>query len=79
MESNTKTYAIEVLRWLLVVPAACCASWFGLSVGYAISYPFGNSPSTISSAYLFPLLQLMPAGVAFTFTGGMVAPRLRVY
>jgi hypothetical protein len=64
----------EPLRWILFVPAAVVASWLGAGVGSV--FVFTRNPGY--AEFLFPLLFLLPSGVAFTLVGAMVAPRYRV-
>lgn len=64
----------EVLRWVLIVPAAVLSSW--LSAGLGSVFIITRSPGY--AEFLFPLLFLLPSGVAFTLVGGLVAPRYQV-
>ena len=77
---RTRSKAIEVLRWVGVIPAAWLASWvlqgsgsFILSLGGMLDLRGPNYP-----AFLFPLLFYLSSGAAFSFVGAMTAPRLRI-
>lgn len=69
---------INVLRWLCVLPAAYFASWlFGGAVVFLLSSLGIEVRGSGYPAFVFPLLQTFPAGVAFTMVGAFVAPRKR--
>lgn len=73
-ERNDSSTSLSLLRWLGIVPAALLAGWLGHRFGSL--FHFLRNPAY--PEYLFPLLFLVPSGLAFTFVGAIVAPRYRV-
>ena len=65
---------LNSLRWLAILPASLLASWLGRSVGGL--FLFLRNPGY--PEYLFPLMFLLPSGLAFTFVGAFVAPGYRL-
>ena len=69
---------INALRWLCVLPAAYLASWlFGGVVVFLLSSLGIELRGSGYPAFVFPLLQTLPAGIAFTMVGAIVAPSRR--
>ena len=73
-ERRTSPTSFDALRWFLMVPAALLAGWLGRSLGGL--FLFLRSP--VYPEFLFPLLMLLPSGMAFTVAGALVAPRYRI-
>lgn len=72
---ETQRRWIEVVRWLCVLPAAYFASWlFGSAVVFLFSLVGAELRGSGYPAFLFPLLQTLPSGIAFTLVGALVAP-----
>ena len=70
---------IELLRWIGVVPAAMFAGWlFAGSAVFLISLVGIDLRGPGYPAFLVPLLQLLPSGVASTVVGALTAPRMRL-
>jgi hypothetical protein len=70
---------ITTVRWLAVLPVAFVAGWFVSRVAFAVMTNTGldlRGPGY--PAFLFPLLQLFPNGIAFTAVGALVAPSRRM-
>jgi hypothetical protein len=69
----------DPLRWACVLPAAYLASWlFGGIIVFLLSSLGVNLRGGAYPAFLFPLLQYLPSGIAFTFVGALVAPSRRI-
>ncbi len=79
-QPNTRgSRGIEILRWIAIVPAAVIAGWLFAGVfGFLLSRIGIDLRGSAYPAFLFPLLQLLPSGLAFTVAGALIAPRSRV-
>lgn len=66
-------WTLNSLRWLSIVPAAVLGGWLGRTFG--IVFLFLRAP--VYPDFLFPLLSLLPSGLAFTLVGTLLAPRHR--
>jgi hypothetical protein len=76
VEGNRRWF--EVMRWLCVLPVAYFASWLFRGIVVFLLASLGvELRGTEYPAFLFPLLQTLPSGCAFTFLGALTAPRRR--
>lgn len=68
----------KLLRWLGVLPAGVIAGWFFAgSVDFLISLVGVELRNSAFPAFVFPLVQLLPSGMAFTVAGALTAPNRR--
>lgn len=65
----------DFLRWVAVAPAALLAGWFFAgSVDFLLSLVGIDLRESAFPPFLFPLIQLLPSGAAFTIAGALTAP-----
>lgn len=75
MSSEKRNHRTTVVRWICALPAAYFAKWLcGGIGGFLLSSAGIEIRGTGYPAFLFPLLQTLPVGVAFTLVGAFVAP-----
>lgn len=72
-----ETRSITVVRWLAVLPGAFIASWLVSRIVFSLMSTIGLDLSGRLS-FLFPLLQMLPNGFAFTVVGVLVSPSRRL-
>lgn len=79
MPSNRLGGWITVARWLCFLPAGFLASWlFGGVLTFLLLALGVELRSAYYPVFLFPLLQTLPSGLAFTLVGSQIAPRPRI-
>ena len=78
IESPKGNRFVTASRWLAVLPAAFVASRLVSGLVFALMTSIGiDLRGPDYPAFLFPLLQLLPNGFAFTAVGALVAPTRR--
>ena len=70
-----KSRFLTTTRWLAVLPVAVMAGWLAPRIAFLVMTNLGvDLRGPAYPAFLFPLWQLLPSGIAFTALGGLVAP-----
>lgn len=67
-----------LLRWACVLPAAMLAGWLLKHTGVVFHSHLGlDRQGSGYSAFILPVLQTLPNGIAFTLAGALMAPGFR--